>query len=188
MANERSVRQVNFNQSYLPYIQSYQQVIFDFDDTVALTETAKRNEIIQFFASLGHDPDTLAEQLKQYTRAELAALYNQGAASDVEHMLANLNRSLESVYAKICIPSHHLPLFDLHNACILSAGRAAEILACMQANKVGGTLPVHISSGKDKTASLQQLINHREVLFVGDSDQDEKSARNLGIDFLRVTT
>jgi len=183
-----SVKQVSFNQSYLPFIQPYQQVIFDFDDTLAITEVVKRQKIVSFFERTGHDANEVANLLQTYTRAELVTLYYPGTDIDSEVILAEINRSLELAYAEVLIPQHHLEVFDLENASILSAGRQNEIEACLKANAVDGKLPVYISSGKDKTASLEKLITSTEVLFVGDSQQDETSAQNLGIDFLRVTT
>ena len=182
------VKEVSFFQSYLPYIQPYQQVIFDFDDTLALTEIVKRQKIVGFFERAGYDANEVANHLQNCTRAELVTLYYSGADVDAEVILAELNRSLELAYAEVLIPQHHLAVFDLNNASILSAGRQKEIEACLKANHVGGKLPVHISLGKDKTASLEKLITSSDVLFVGDSQQDETSAQNLGIDFLRVTT
>lgn len=184
----RCVKEVSFFQSYLPYIQPYQQIIFDFDDTLALTEIVKRQKIVGFFERAGYDANEVANHLQNCTRAELVTLYYSGADVDAEVILADLNQSLELAYAEVLIPQHHLAAFDLKNASILSAGRQNEIEACLKANNVGGKLPVHISSGKDKTASLEKLITSRDVLFVGDSQQDETSAQNLGIDFLRVTT
>jgi phosphoglycolate phosphatase-like HAD superfamily hydrolase len=182
------VKEVSFFQSYLPYIQPYQQVIFDFDDTLALTEIVKRQKIVGFFERAGYDANEVANHLQNYNRAELVTLYYPGTDIDSEVILAELNRSLELAYAEVTIPQHHLAVFDLNNASILSAGRQNEIEACLKANHVGGKLPVYISSGKDKTASLEKLITSSDVLFVGDSQQDETSAKNLGIDFLRVTT
>lgn len=183
-----SVKQVSFYQSYLPFVQPYQQVIFDFDDTLAITEIVKRHKIVSFFERAGHDANEVANYLQTYTRSELITLYYPGTDIDSETILAELNRSLELAYAEVTIPQHHIGVFDLENASILSAGRQNEIEACLKANAVDGKLPVYISSGKDKTARLEKLITSTDVLFVGDSQQDETSAQNLGIDFLRVTT
>lgn len=170
-------------------LSTYDYVGFDFDDTL-VDSGREKSELMQKHISKYFNPNCNVEIPSPMTREStynFFAHFEESSKATKEQFLAQLHSDMLQLYKSLRIDIAIRNFVSSSKATIeiISAGNQLEILACLECNSINNVNV--ITTGFDKSpVLLERSQKYNRVLFVGDSENDKKSAEIAGVDFLEV--
>lgn len=177
--------EVKFGTDLFKHVENYDNILFDFDDTLVKSEHLKREIIKDFFISAGVFDTKTDKNIFNYSRNQLFDEYSI-FFKDIKKEKKRLSHRLRLLYKSLNIPIVNKKMLEFHDIIIVSSGNKSEILSCLKINGLKKNIPIYCSASKDKRKIFKNLNLKGKCVYIGDDPQDELSSKYMGWDFIKV--
>lgn len=178
--------EVKYGVDYANFVNGYDHIIVDFDNTLALTEIRKKRVFCRFFESAGIPIDTdFLNIIMNETRQNIISKYSQ-YFKDESEALTSLSHKMFNMYYSVEILECNKNFISQRNVIVVTAGKKVEIINCLNSNKVDKEVKIFESGSKNKCSLYKSLNLHGSIVAIGDSLSDQMSAQSMSWDFIKV--